>query len=107
MTMSVAVLVKFKDESKDRAYLPVATEGAFTHWARAARELGLSIVASFDGNGADVRPEELPGLIAELRAIRSAFASSPETSGFVERADFLIASLEALDPQFIAEIWGG
>ena len=101
--MSVAIIVSFNSPERDDLYLPVASEGPFVRWLSEAKRQGLELIPRFEP-GATLTPAELPAVIAEIEAIRRGFAQNKRTIPMLERVDFLLRSLSALDPSEIKEI---
>ncbi len=105
--MSVAILIEFKDSTREELYLPLATQGAYSsEWVPASRELGLIWLPLFL-TGASVDVEELPVVVEELKCLRDALASNPKRVSTVERLDFVLERLRATDPEEIAGIFIG
>ncbi len=105
--MSVAILIEFKEPTREELYLPLATQGAYSsEWVPAAKELGLSWLPLFlTGTSVDV--EDLPAVVEELRRLRTALAGVPRQASTVERLDFILERLRAVDPHEIAGLFIG
>ncbi|ADO75135.1 hypothetical protein [Stigmatella aurantiaca] len=105
--MSVAILIEFKESSREELYLPLATQGAYSsEWVPASKELGLQWLPLFlTGTSVDV--EDLPAVVEELRCLRTALADAPRQASTVERLDFILERLSAVDTHEIAGIFIG
>jgi hypothetical protein len=105
--MSVAILIEFKDPTRDELYIPLATEGAYSsEWVPLARHLGLNWLPLFQA-GTRVDVEDLPTVVDEFRRLRSALADDRRKSSVVERLDFVLERLHEVDSQEIAGIFIG
>ncbi|WP_434384337.1 hypothetical protein [Melittangium boletus] len=105
--MSVAILIEFKESTREGLYLPLSTQGAYSgEWVPASKALGLSWLPLFlTGTSVDV--EDLPAVVAELRLLRSALVGVPSRASTVERLDFVLERLGAVEPDEIDRIFIG
>ncbi|QRN94513.1 hypothetical protein JRI60_36095 [Archangium violaceum] len=105
--MSVAILIKFKEQERERLYIPVATEGAYgTEWAATAEKLGLHWVPLFQ-SGISVDIVDLPVVLDEFRQLRAALVGNPKKAATVARIDFILEILGEVNPNEIADIFIG
>jgi hypothetical protein len=105
--MSVAILIEFKDPAREELYVPLATQGVYSsEWLPMARELGLYWVPLFL-TGISVSVEDLPVVVQELERLRSGLVGAPGKSPIVQRLDFVLERLRAVDSQEIAELFIG
>jgi len=105
--MSVAILIEFKAQERERLYIPVATEGTYgIEWAATAEKLGLRWLPLFQ-SGISVDVANLPAVVDEFRQLRTALVGNPRKAPTVERLDFILAALEQIDADEIADIFIG
>jgi hypothetical protein len=105
--MSVAILIKFKAQERERLYIPVATEGTYgSEWAATAEILGLHWLPLFQ-SGIPVDIANLPAVEDEFRQLRATLLGNPRKAATVERIDFILKTLDEVNPDEIAEIFIG
>ena len=105
--MSVAILVEFKDSSRNALYIPLATEGTYSsEWVPLAKSQGLSWLPLFQ-SGTTVSVEDLPTVVNEFRRLRAALASNPRLQFMAERLDVVLERFRDIDSREIAEIFIG
>jgi len=105
--MSVAILIEFKDSTRDELYIPLATEGTYSsEWVPPAKHLGLHWLPLFQ-TGISVSVEDLPTVMDELRRLRGVLADDRRKSSAVERLDFALERLHELDIREVAGIFIG
>lgn len=105
--MSVAILIEFKDPNRDELYIPLATEGAYSsEWVPLAKQLGLSWLPLFQ-TGTSVSVEDLPTVMGELRRLHNVLSENRSKPSIVERLEFVLDRLQAVDNQQVAGIFIG
>ncbi len=95
--MSISLIISNPVDNEQRQInIPVATESFFNnHWLPATRILKLTLIPMFSF-GFEIGEEELPDVLAELKALKSWAAEqnqSTETHQILDRADRLLQEL--------------
>ena len=97
--MTVSMLIRNSDtgECED---VPVACSDTFRRvWLPAAENLGLELVALFDGGAlTTVPPELVPQIIAEVTCLQQWAPNQPNGEYLVERCTDILAAFARTDP---------
>ncbi len=100
--MSISLLVQFRDSNREELYLPVGTAAAFSkYWAATAEGLQLELVPQLEWRS--LLPGDLPALVGEIAALRREFERRG-LNDLVERADFILEAIHAIDPADVSAL---
>jgi hypothetical protein len=97
--MTVSMGIRHRDTG-EYEYVPIATSETFRCvWLPACQQLGLGLVALFDGGALTSVPAELvPRIIEEVERLRDWVAAQPGCGFVAERCTDILKALERTDP---------